>query len=282
MKKNIALIVLATILCVGGVFYFSNQNIRSNDESSTNMVSSSGGSDEIILSPYLIDDYLEDKYTSDSYEYISTAYVSGSTDSVYVGNASQTTLNTAYFNETGIQITGTCANVAVALLINYYEDNDLLDGNTTSRSVTEWFILTFTLAYSHGLTTLTGGTYLNEIDNIITVVLDSLVLDTDLYGDNEYANIYSKIKSNITADEPALFHMEGHSTVARGYTQYNVTVNERYWSWFQYKWREITITEDFLMLSEGWRSSGTSYYDVDLISDGALNTGPDCMSEIIE
>jgi len=103
-----------------------------------------------------------------------------------------------------------------------------------------------------------------------------------MHGDNEYCNIYSKIQSNIGEVVPALFHIPDHSTLAKGSMQYKVTVNERYWSWFTWKWRQVDKIEEVLIINEGWYNYGYSYYPVDLISDGLLNTGPYCMTEIIQ
>jgi len=274
-------IVLGLFILFCSVFAIDRTLESSNYRLLESNVSSEGGTDYMFRSLSSLEDYYEDKYTSTSYKYIDSSEVSDSRESIYVADVSQSSMNSYYLAEESIQVTNTCAIVAISSLINYYEDQNLLDSYNNGNSVGEWFVRTMNIALANNLTTATSGTTLSKVDNIITFVLNSLQLNTTLSGDNEYANIYSKIQSNIGEDVPALFHIPLHSTLARGYLQYEVTVSEKYWSWFTYKWREVDIIEKVLIINEGWYNSGYSYYPVELISDGFLNTGPYCMTEII-
>ncbi len=280
-KSTVNKIALALFVVICSVFVVDGVlNLSSHNELKSTL-SSEGGTDYMFRSLTYLEDYYEAKYTSINYEYIESSEVSNSRESIYVPNVSQSSMNAYYLAEESIQVTGTCAIVAIAMFLNYYEDHDLFDEYNNENSVSDWFVNTMIIGLANNLTTATAGTTLSNIDNIITLVLASLQLNTSLRGDNEYANIYSKIQSNIDEEVPALFHIPSHSTLARGYLQYEVTVNERYWSWFKYKWRQVDIIEEVLIINDGWYNYGYSYYPEELISDGILNTGPYCMTEII-
>lgn len=119
------------------------------------------------------------------------------------------------------------------------------------------------IALANDLTTRDNGTLVTNVDNIITKVFNSM--DIQLKGNNDYYYIKSSIRSIVTNDRPFILHIPSHSTVAKGYVTYEVKYQEKYWSWFKYKWRTVTKIEEFAVISEGWGHSTPRYYDIELI-----------------
>ena len=92
-------------------------------------------------------------------------------------------------------------------------------------------------------------------------------LNVKLKGNNDYYYIKSSIRSIYKDDYPIILHIPFHSMVAKGIAKYEVTVKERYWSIYKYKWRTVTKTVEFAVVSEGWGWIYNAYYDVSLIDD---------------
>jgi|GEM_PF-1612567 len=281
-NRTFNIIVLSFLLMMFGLIAIERTSNETFLKIQNYTVSVDGGPDFVYRNITNLNAYYVARYTSTNYQYISAIEVTDSRHTITSTDVSQSSMNYNYLVSEGITVTNTCAIVAITMLLNYYEDNNLLITFNNGNTSTDWFIRTMNIALANDLTTATEGTYLVDIDNIIPLVLNSLQLTTAMHGDNEYCNIYSKIQSNIGEVVPALFHIPDHSTLAKGYMQYKVTVNERYWSWFTWKWRQVDKIEEVLIINEGWYNYGYSYYPVDLISDGLLNTGPYCMTEIIQ
>lgn len=274
MRKSLLMFI---IMSFSILFFSSPQEVFSSGHvvRQTEEFNVTGGSEYIIVEND-IEDYLRDKFTSTDYEYVS---MKKKTSSVLTGveNASQYALNSAYYKQRDLEVTGTCANVAVAILIDYYNRSGKL-GRRYNLTIEDWFIKTMDIGLANNLTTPTDGTYISKVDQIVTKVLNSV--NEDFSGNNDYYYIKASIRSVSKDKAPIILHIPGHSTVAKGYVTYEVKVNERYWSWFSYKWRTVTKTVEFAVISEGWGWTQNAYYDMELINDSFPNFGPYAMTKI--
>lgn len=252
-------------------------DIKVNAETNENHLTKIGGV-EYILSEIQIENYLKQKYnTSD------TKFESATRKNEYVlsgvKNASQYSLNKIYKRERDIDVEGTCSIVAISILLDYYNRQGKL-GEVYNLSIEDWFVKTMDIALANDLTTRDNGTLVTNVDNIITKVFNSM--DIQLKGNNDYYYIKSSIRSIVTNDRPFILHIPSHSTVAKGYVTYEVKYQEKYWSWFKYKWRTVTKIEEFAVISEGWGHSTPRYYDIELIDDVFPNLGDYVMTKIVK
>ncbi len=235
------------------------------------------GSTDDLLYESEIEEYLKEKFTSSSYKYVSSSEKSGSRKVLTgVKNPRQGYLNAHYESERDITINNTCSIVAISILLDYYNQNGKL-GKVYDLDIEDWFVKTMDIALANKLTTKRDGTYLSDIDNILDLVFASM--NIKLYGNNDYYYLYDTIKESVKAKVPVLFHIPNHSTVAQGYVTYNVKVKERYWTWFQYKWRTVTKSVNFVIVSEGWGRS-ESYFETSLIADKFPNFGPYAITKV--
>ena len=283
MKKILTMI----FVMLSAVLLFSS-SIKSNVREDKYIVKASNSIDEEndfiiqgsiddLLNESEIEEYLKEKFTSSSYQFVSYGEKSGSRKVLTgVENPSQTYLNRYYQIERGLRVNGTCSIVAISILLDYYNQNGKL-GKVYDLDIEDWFVKTMDIALANDLTTVDDGTYLSDIDNILDLVFASM--NIKLYGNNDYYYLYDTIKESVKAKVPVLFHIPNHSTVAQGYVTYNVKVKERYWTWFQYKWRTVTKSVNFVIVSEGWGRS-ESYFETSLIADKFPNFGPYAITKV--
>lgn len=283
MKKILTMIFVMLL----AVLLFSS-NIKSNAKEDNYIVKASNsfdeendyvfhGSTDDLLYESEIEECLKKKFTSTSYKYISYSEKSGSRKVLTgVENPSQSSLNLHYQKERGLRVNNTCSIVAVAILMDYYNQKGKL-GEKYDISLEDWFVKTMDIALANDLTTVIDGTYLSDIDNIVSSVFNSMKVK--LYGNNDYYYLYDTIKESVKDGVPVLFHIPNHSTVAIGHVTYNVQVKERYWSWFQYKWRTVTKSVNFVIVNEGWGRS-ESYFETSLIADKFPNFGPYAITKV--
>lgn len=163
----------------------------------------------------------------------------------FVENYDQTRLNNYYNSKVSNEndkITGTCTIVACLSMITYYSYE--LEEFEISESNEECFIKIYNACLNAGYTTRVKGTSMSKVNNCLTKSFKTYGSKHE--GNTEWFRIYKKTKKKIENDKlPLIFDLTNHSTVACGFTTYNVTYKDS-------SNNTITASEEFVIVNEGW------------------------------
>lgn len=163
----------------------------------------------------------------------------------FVENFDQNKLNNYYNSKVSKEsdkITGTCTIVACLGMINYYAYE--LEEFEIPDTYEECFVKIYDAILNAGYTSKTKGTSMSKVNNCLTKAFKTY--GSGHKGNTEWFYIYKKTKNKITNDKrPLIFDLTNHSTVACGFTIYNVTYKNG-------NNENITTSEEFVIVNEGW------------------------------
>ncbi len=228
----------------------------------------STASEYVLQTNEAVTDYLDNKY------YEVDSVTKQSCVKLDVPNYSQSTLNASFLKSTGTTVSGTCSEVAVTSLIEYYAT---LEGFTTHDSYEDTFADIMQLAMDKGYWKEDVGTYQTKLDSLVT---DAFALyGVSHKGNNDYYNLYKTICSSVDSGVPVLFNIPDHTMVACGYVSLSVSY---------YKKSSSTSTtateEDFVLCCEGWAKTNKleySLFPTDEISTNVFTRWEYCITKVI-
>lgn len=179
-----------------------------------------------------------------------------------VTNFSQSFLNT-YYNSCkddgkDNDITGTCTIVACLGMVYYFGSN--LNEYKIDNS-SDMFIDIYDKCLSKGYTTRQDGTSKTKVNNCLTTAFS--VCGSQREGNTEWYYLYDKLSDFIRNNNtPLIFDLTNHSVVACGFTSFDLSYTETYttgmWWWKEEHTREVTTSEEFVIVNEGWGRASKS------------------------
>ena len=202
-------------------------------------------------------DYKYEKVSSEKSPYILMTY-----------NYNQADMNGAYLKECGGNYTGTCSEVAITSLVEYYHRKNRDGGRIstikgsngkvdTTGSFDIWKkqffrILDYAIAINaYDLEDPDGGTASSKIDNVVTKYYEAN--RKDLKGNRDTTFLKSKIESYNEAAKPVLGSLKapngsGHSVVIAGY--YDIKVEYKKKESAKYKSKVYR----YYVINDGWKT----------------------------
>lgn len=176
-----------------------------------------------------------------------------------VPNLSQTDLNNMYNARNDTNYTGTCTIVA---------DTQALKRFTNQTNTNNIFESTLNEAIRiKAFIPPDEGTYSSKNDTLMDNMFDIYNDSTD--ANNDHLNIPTTLVKEVAGNRAVVLHVPTHSVVVTGYDNYRVTYRERYWSWFQYKYRYTSFDTVVFEVNNGWGadSNDKRFYPADAINN---------------
>jgi len=182
-------------------------------------VSSDDNMREILMEK--LTDAISDAEGRLNYKYEIGSAVRSSEYELDTYNYRQQELNEDYKARTGKAVNGTCAQVSLAIMMQYYARKGYINGDTNINLIYKRLMdISINKGYYSN-----GGTQKNLIDNVASEYLKDC--GSSLRGNNDILNLKSTIKSYINNKKPVLANVtapngEGHAVVIAGV--YEITV----------------------------------------------------------
>lgn len=237
-----------------------------------------GDSSYVFFNDSQVEEYIRSQFSGKADLTISRY---GSDVKLNTKNFSQSYLNSYYKQLTGIDVDGSCSIVAIMSVIEYY---DRVKNQIDIGTPEDAFVVIMKIAIENKWTDShkkDGGTSDTKRDNIMTASFKYYGSKNE--GNNDYFDLYDKIKSEVGSNRPSVFSIIGHSMVAAGYRRYKVQyTNTSGALWWK---KTVTKTEyvDFVIVNDGWSNIRQySYFPVDKISTNIIYRWDFNITKVIE